>query len=227
MARIFLLCSALSYLLSIFLDAGRRATNWEQPQIHRNCETLFKNVTNHKKVQCILDIPVQRPHVPGVLQHVFLLHSFTHSAYYSSSQIDDSYQRGWIDLLDIFHYISTAPLDTSLTRSWELWHLAGYFTYAHHDAEGSVTHMIVRSGVKMWAVIRPLGYAQAKNRAQLNKFNNTFRPYESKRTTDSNETYKFTAPQYKNHHGEADEFVIHAEPGDLMSAFFLTSFLPC
>lgn len=61
-------------------------------------------------------------------------------------------------------------LDFFKIRSWNLFHMAGYHTLAHKDAEGLCTYIIVETGFKMWNVIRPgNGYLDAKDFASLDK----------------------------------------------------------
>lgn len=38
---------------------------------------------------------------------------------------------------------------------WDLFTLAGFFTYPHHDASGLATYAFIREGCKIWGILRP------------------------------------------------------------------------
>jgi hypothetical protein len=40
-------------------------------------------------------------------------------------------------------------------KGWALLHHAGFLTYPHHDAEGSLTWVRMEVGIKLWVVFRP------------------------------------------------------------------------
>lgn len=95
------------------------------------------------------------------------------------------------------------PFDMWRMLHWDLYTHGGYYTYPHHDANGTCTYMIVRSGCKIWGLIRPTVPASDTNRTKLFK---TFR----RMVTTPGET------QYRKHSQLATVFL---KEGDVLYVF--------
>lgn len=68
---------------------------------------------------------------------------------------------------DIFPADGSVSEDFEALRRWGLFHSAGYHTLAHKDADGYCTFVQVETGLKMWVLIRPEGYLDAKTFEEL------------------------------------------------------------
>ena len=76
----------------------------------------------------------------------------------------------WESLKETYHPQNiTIPLDVLHAQSWGLLHYAGSYTYPHHDAAGLGTIVVARSGLKIWSIMRPVGYEVMKSHAAIKK----------------------------------------------------------
>lgn len=64
--------------------------------------------------------------------------------------------------------------DAFHTRNWDLLHSGGVLTFEHHDAEGYCTFITIKTGCKMWGLVRPKGFSDAKTREELDNLNKLF-----------------------------------------------------
>lgn len=64
--------------------------------------------------------------------------------------------------------------DTYKTRNWDLLHGGGALTLVHHDAGGFATFVWMESGFKMWGIVQPPGYTDAKTHLGLDLLNELF-----------------------------------------------------
>lgn len=64
--------------------------------------------------------------------------------------------------------------DTEGTRNWELIHAGGAHTLEHHDAAGYATFIIAENGCKVWGIVQPKGYSDARTYKELNELNELF-----------------------------------------------------
>lgn len=103
-------------------------------------------------------LPFDYPHFPFIKQCYSLL--------------DDS-EKARSSLYDLNDEIKEY-LDASRTRHWNLLHGGGVLTLDHHDAEGFLTWLKMLTGGKLWGIIRPTGYTEAKTRDELQKLHNLF-----------------------------------------------------
>lgn len=102
--------------------------------------------------------------------------------------------------------------DASRTRNWDLLHGGGVLTLEHHDAEGFITWLKMLTGGKLWSIIRPAGYTEAKTRKELQKLNDLFlREDWEKRGLKLPESW---ALEWERNGGEVH--VIEFSPGDLV-----------
>ncbi|KAG2060936.1 hypothetical protein BDR06DRAFT_966756 [Suillus hirtellus] len=51
---------------------------------------------------------------------------------------------------------SNVHLENFTVKGWGLLHHAGFLTYPHHDAEGSLTWVRMEVGMKFWVVFQPI-----------------------------------------------------------------------
>ncbi|KAG2366095.1 hypothetical protein BDR07DRAFT_1373901 [Suillus spraguei] len=56
--------------------------------------------------------------------------------------------------------------DNFTTKSWALLHHAGFVSYPHHDSDGAMTFIQIKTGIKFWVVFRP---KHALSRTSLQK----------------------------------------------------------
>jgi hypothetical protein len=122
--------------------------------------------------------------------------------------MDDGFQ-ATKSIQDMFLSEAYTLKDAYHTRNWDLLHGGGAITLEHHDAEGYCTYLEVKTGCKLWGIIRPEGFADAKTRRALNKLNALFirQDYD----TDSPDSWDL---DWVKHGG--DVFTIAARPGDVV-----------
>ncbi|KAF9461597.1 hypothetical protein BDZ94DRAFT_1237583 [Collybia nuda] len=65
-------------------------------------------------------------------------------------------------------------IDTFDSENWDLIHGAGAHTMEHHDAEGLCTFIYMKTGVKMWGIVRPDGFSEAETEQALKELNERF-----------------------------------------------------
>ncbi|KAF8058566.1 hypothetical protein FPV67DRAFT_1676141 [Lyophyllum atratum] len=127
-------------------DALRRIDHPEAPQLKgQQLDVLLKSVTDHSKVQCILDMPSRTSLIPPLID-------LLNDGSTSFQEIQDIYPE------------SIVQQNIHDNRSWLLAHTAGFLTYPHRDAGGLCTFI---KGFKMWVVYRAGGYLAARNRKEL------------------------------------------------------------
>lgn len=119
------------------------------------------------------------------------------------SHLDDS-AVAWASLKENA-FKDSIPLDTIQARSWALLHQAGCHTYPHHDAGGQATIIIMRSGCKLWGIIRPENYEVASSRETLNKM-------VQERFVQEEEDGKLK----RGYATGCKEYTMDAKPGDIM-----------
>ncbi|KAG2353796.1 hypothetical protein BDR07DRAFT_1495650 [Suillus spraguei] len=101
-------------------------------------ESFLESINNPKKIQCVLDIPLAQTSLPDSL--INLDHGIAH---------------GWSETMYDVPISSNIHPENFTVKGWALVHHAGYLTYPHHDAEGSLTWVRMEVGVKFWVVFRP------------------------------------------------------------------------
>ncbi|KAG5722260.1 hypothetical protein E4T56_gene10079 [Termitomyces sp. T112] len=131
-------------------DMTRRQKNVTYPHYEGTVQELLDNLTNPRKIQCILSLQIPYPPIPALI-----------------GNIDHGYAQGYIRNQDVAHYVNGGKkvhfsADIEHTRSWALLHHGGVHTYEHHDAEGQGTFVQIPCGAKMWSIVRPAGFEQAK-----------------------------------------------------------------
>jgi hypothetical protein len=124
------------------------------------------------------------------------------------SPLDDGFQ-ATKSILDMFSAEAYTLIDAYHTRNWDLLHGGGAVTLEHHDAEGYCTFLKILTGCKLWAIIRPKGFVDAKTRRGLDKLNKLF----IRRNFDT-ETPESWDLDWVEHGG--DVFTIAARPGDVV-----------
>ncbi len=113
----------------------------------------------------------------------------------------DDGTNAWESLKEIYNPQSI-PLDVSHARSWGLLHYGGSYTYPHHDASGLGTIVVARSGLKIWSVMRPVGYEIMKTRREINNAIGTL--LDEKEEEKDRESSRWV------------EYAIYAKAGDIM-----------
>lgn len=97
------------------------------------------------------------------------------------------------------------PVDVARARCWHLFHGPLFHTYPHHDAGGLATWTTVRSGYKLWIVIVPNGYLNAKS---LQKHMKDLKPLTAHENGGEYWTSSIAAT--------CKRYVVVAQPGTLM-----------
>jgi hypothetical protein len=73
----------------------------------------------------------------------------------SYSNLDHGLAYGWSQTTHRVPIISKVHPENFTVRGWGILHHAGYLSYPHHDAEGTLTWLRMEHGVKFWVVFRP------------------------------------------------------------------------
>jgi hypothetical protein len=94
-----------------------------------------------------------------------LIKSFGHV---TSRNIDHGLVYGWNQTSHCVPIKSKVHPENFTVKGWGLLHHAGFLSYPHHDAEGTLTWVRMEVGVKFWAVFRPKRYQD--NRIHLQEF---------------------------------------------------------
>jgi hypothetical protein len=70
--------------------------------------------------------------------------------------LDHGLAHGWNHTTYDVPIISNVHPENFTVKGWGLLHHAGFLTYPHHDAEGSLTWVKMEVGMKFWVVFRPI-----------------------------------------------------------------------
>ncbi|KAG0691657.1 uncharacterized protein EDB91DRAFT_1257012 [Suillus paluster] len=99
---------------------------------------FFKSMKDPGAIQCVLDIPLAQASLPDALKNLDhgLVHGWNHTTY------------------DVPISSKVHP-ENFTVKGWAILHHAGFLTYPHHDAEGSLTWARMEVGVKFWVVFWP------------------------------------------------------------------------
>ncbi|KAG2335959.1 hypothetical protein BDR05DRAFT_1006297 [Suillus weaverae] len=102
-------------------------------------KSVCESLRNPEKIQCVLDIPLAQISPPDTLRNLDhgLAHGWNHTSY------------------DVEIKSNVHP-ENFTVKGWGLLHHAGFLTYPHHDAEGSLTWVRMDVGIKFWVVFRPI-----------------------------------------------------------------------
>ncbi|KAG1761763.1 hypothetical protein EV702DRAFT_1206970 [Suillus placidus] len=100
-------------------------------------KSFFESMRNPENIQCVLDIPLAQISLPDPLRNLDhgLVHGWNHTTY------------------DVPMASNVHP-ENFTVKGWALLHHAGFLTYPHHDAEGSLTWVRMEVGIKFWVVFR-------------------------------------------------------------------------
>ncbi|KAG1828889.1 hypothetical protein DFJ58DRAFT_737581 [Suillus subalutaceus] len=101
-------------------------------------KAFFEDMKNPEKIQCVLDIPLAQAALPETLRN-----------------LDHGLAHGWNQTTYDVPISSNIHPENFTVKGWALLHHAGFLTYPHHDAEGSLTWVRIEVGVKFWVVFRP------------------------------------------------------------------------
>lgn len=71
--------------------------------------------------------------------------------------IDHGLVHGWNGTTYDVPITSNVHPENFTVKGWGLLHHAGFLTYPHHDAEGSLTWVRMEFGIKFWVIFRPNG----------------------------------------------------------------------
>ncbi|KAG2081945.1 uncharacterized protein F5147DRAFT_783481 [Suillus discolor] len=116
-------------------DAQKRCHDHVNPTIQGNIHSFMKSMFDPTKIQCILDIPLAQISMPEALRN--LDHGLVH---------------GWNQTTNCVPIRSHVHPDNFTAKGWALLHHAGFVTYPHHDAEGTLTWVRMEAGIKFWAI---------------------------------------------------------------------------
>ncbi len=125
--------------------------------------------------------------------------------------IDDSYAPMVSSLNDVLK-MPTISTDYLSTRTWNIFHHAGFHTSAHKDAAGLGTFVVVEHGVKMWNIIRPSGGGKEKSYQDMENHHMEM----IKETEDfGDETWRMQWHEDK----DVEVVLLQLEEGDLLCVF--------
>ncbi|KAG2737446.1 hypothetical protein P692DRAFT_20883555 [Suillus brevipes Sb2] len=99
--------------------------------------SFFASIMDPRKIQCVLDLPLAHTTLPQSLKH-----------------LDHGLVYGWNETLYDVPATSNVHPENFTVKGWGLLHHAGYLTYPHHDAEGTLTWVRMEFGLKFWTVFR-------------------------------------------------------------------------
>ncbi|KAG1784503.1 uncharacterized protein HD556DRAFT_1451702 [Suillus plorans] len=116
-------------------DAQTRCDDHVNPTIHGNIHSFMTSMWDNTKIQCILDISLAHISMPEALRN--LDHGLVH---------------GWNQTTTCVPIRSYVHPDNFTTKGWALLHHAGFLTYPHHDAEGTLTWVRMEAGIKFWVI---------------------------------------------------------------------------
>lgn len=88
-------------------------------------------------------------------------------------KLDDG-QKATAGVRDICGPVIKVFADALTSSCWSLLHGAGALTLEHHDAAGLATYLTMVIGVKVWGIVMPNGYSEAKTSSELEKLNELF-----------------------------------------------------
>ncbi|KAG2062626.1 hypothetical protein BDR04DRAFT_1123818 [Suillus decipiens] len=100
--------------------------------------SFFSLIKDTKKIQCVLDLPLAQVALPDSLRNID--HGLTH---------------GWNETTYDVPIKSKVHPENFTVKGWALVHHAGYLTYPHHDAESTLTWVMMDIGVKFWVLFSP------------------------------------------------------------------------
>lgn len=84
----------------------------------------------------------------------------------SYRNLDHGLVYGWNQTAHSVPILSKVHPENFTVKGWAILHHAGYLTYPHHDAEGTLTWLRMEIGVKFWAVFRPKNNHHDRNHLQ-------------------------------------------------------------
>ncbi|KAG2045851.1 hypothetical protein BDR06DRAFT_1015241 [Suillus hirtellus] len=116
-------------------DAHKRCDDHVNPTIDGNIHSFMKSIFDQTKIQCILDIPLAHISMPDTL-----------------TNLDHGLVHGWNQTTHCVPIRSYVHSDNFTTKGWGLLHHAGFLTYPHHDAEGTLTWVRMEAGIKFWVI---------------------------------------------------------------------------
>ncbi|KAF9521309.1 hypothetical protein CPB83DRAFT_900867 [Crepidotus variabilis] len=129
----------------------RSKPNAQMIHVAQTMQEFCDATANHEIVRCLLDLPNSYVH-----PHRFLL------------ALDDG-RKARDQSKDYFHHRQYNPTDIDRAMLWTLIHHGMYHTYIHHDAAGYATWVQIRSGMKVWVVVRPSGFEDVKCRSDIRR----------------------------------------------------------
>ncbi|KAG2028812.1 hypothetical protein BDR03DRAFT_1019312 [Suillus americanus] len=99
---------------------------------------FIESMKNPKTIQCVLDIPLVQVSLPDSLKN-----------------LDHGLAYGWNQTTYDVPIKSNVHPENFTVKGWALLHHAGFLTYPHRNAEGSLTWVRVEVGTQFWVVFRP------------------------------------------------------------------------
>jgi hypothetical protein len=117
--------------------------------------SFFESMMDPNVIQCVLDIPLAQVSLPDSLRCVLSITISYICTYNSNRNIDHGLVHGWNATTYDVPVVSKVHPENFTVKGWGLLHHAGFLTYPHHDAEGSVTWIKMEVGIKFWVIFHP------------------------------------------------------------------------
>jgi hypothetical protein len=91
--------------------------------------------------------------MPHELRHVYKYYVTTTTLPIDTLRsLDHGIVHGWNQTRGVVPIISKVHPENFTTKGWALLHHAGFLTYPHHDAEGTLTWVRMEVGLKFWVI---------------------------------------------------------------------------
>ncbi|KAG1790119.1 uncharacterized protein HD556DRAFT_1446468 [Suillus plorans] len=120
-------------------DAKSRAIDHTKVTTAGVLKSFCESMKDPEKIQCVLDIPLAQTSLQDQLRN-----------------LDHGLAHGWNHTTYDVQITSNVHPENFTVKGWGLLHHAGFLTYPHHDAEGSLTWVRMEVGMKFWVVFRPI-----------------------------------------------------------------------
>ncbi|KAG2063199.1 hypothetical protein BDR04DRAFT_1164120 [Suillus decipiens] len=164
-------------------DAEQRTKDFTYPHQHATLADFMGNIHDPKKIQCILDVPFGQGGLP-----------------LSLSTLDSGIINGWNQTTVDCPISEKVHPDNFTVHSWALLHGPAYWTYPHHDSDGSATFVQIETGEKKWGLWRPIN-EDTMTRTNLSNMALTL-----------TDLYRYRENIQENWHGE----IVTLLPGDML-----------
>ncbi|KAG1832554.1 hypothetical protein DFJ58DRAFT_848005 [Suillus subalutaceus] len=136
-------------------DMKKRCEDHVHPTITGSIGSFIESINDTTSIQCILDIPLAHVSLPDGLKCVATFWNVLHAFLTLRIRIlDHGLVHGWNQTTHSVPIISKVHPENFTIKGWGLLHHAGFLTYPHHDAEGTLTWVRMEAGLKLWVIFR-------------------------------------------------------------------------